>query len=44
MVIESNSPDDQSLVAGPIRAGMAQLGPRRGRFVTALPPFIPHQS
>jgi hypothetical protein len=44
VVIESNPPDGRSRAAWPVRAGVAQLGPRYGRFVTAPPPFIPDQS
>jgi hypothetical protein len=44
VVIESNSPDGPDPVAWPIHGGMARLGPRHGRFVTALPQFIPRRS
>ena len=44
MVIESNPPDGQCPAAWPIQVGTAQLGPCQGRFVTALPPFIPLRS
>jgi hypothetical protein len=44
VVIASNSPDGQRTVAWRIHAGKTQLGPRHGRFVTVLPPFIPCRS
>jgi hypothetical protein len=44
VVIESNVPDGQRPMARPISAGLARLGPCGGRFVTALPPFIPRRS
>jgi len=43
-VIESNPPDGRGSVAWPVHEGMAHFGPRHGRFVTALPPFIPRRS